>query len=206
MLSLRIPVYSQVSSSGSSNPRDKVVTRRVLLSRRDALDPLHRHRASERIAERVRTLLPNGGTVALYAPKGTEVDTLAIDHYVRQMGGKVLYPRVTDATSVLEFYDATPEQLCPGRFQLREPAPDVHTLMKLADIDAFVVPGLAFDRQGWRIGWGRGHYDATLAAARPTALRIGLGYECQLVDHIAHEAHDARLHHVVTELDTYRAS
>ena len=68
---------------------------------------------------------------------------------------------------------------------------------------AFVVPGLAFDRAGGRIGWGRGHYDATLAAA-PNARRIGLAFECQLVAEVPHAPHDVRLHFVVTELDTYR--
>lgn len=206
MLSPRIAVYPAVSHSASSNHRDKIVTRRVLLSRRDALDAVHRSLASARIAERVATLLPNAGAVAIYAPKGTEVDTLAIDERVRELGGDVLYPRVADDTTVLEFHRATPEQLLPGRFSLREPAPSDLTLVNIIDIDAFVIPGLAFDRHGWRIGWGRGHYDATLATARPSALRIGLGFECQVIDQIVHEPHDAKLDYVVTELATYRAA
>src|SRR5437867_2990352 len=76
----------------------------------------------------------------------------------------------------------------------------------LPAIDAFVVPGLAFDRAGGRVGWGRGHYDATLAAARPDALRIGIAFECQVIDHVPHDPHDALLHYVVTERDVYEMS
>ena len=71
------------------------------------------------------------------------------------------------------------------------------------EVAAFVVPGLAFDRAGGRVGWGRGHYDATLAAASPGALRIGLAYECQLVEQVAREPHDAALHIIITEVATY---
>jgi 5-formyltetrahydrofolate cyclo-ligase len=63
---------------------------------------------------------------------------------------------------------------------------------------------VAFDRGGGRVGWGRGHYDATLAAAAPGALRIGLGFECQLVERVPHDPHDALLHYVVTEAAVYR--
>ena len=56
--------------------------------------------------------------------------------------------------------------------------------------------------RGGRVGWGRGHYDATLEGV-PAALRIGLAFECQLVDHIAREAHDIPVNYIVTEAATY---
>jgi 5-formyltetrahydrofolate cyclo-ligase len=105
---------------------------------------------------------------------------------------------------VLEFHAVAPEQLVAGRFGLREPRADWRNAVGLVEIGAFVLPGLAFDRRGGRVGWGGGHYDATLAAA-PDALRIGLGFECQLVDDVPHEPHDALLHYVVTEVATYKA-
>ncbi|HEX5061643.1 MAG TPA: 5-formyltetrahydrofolate cyclo-ligase, partial [Kofleriaceae bacterium] len=75
----------------------------------------------------------------------------------------------------------------------------------LSEIAAVFVPGLAFDRAGGRIGWGRGYYDVTLAAASPAALRIGLAFECQIIEHVPREPHDAALHYVVTEAAIYRA-
>ncbi len=160
--------------------------------------------ASARIAERVNELLGMQERIvlALYAPKGSEVDTALVDEHVRRAGGRVVYPRVVDEARVLEFYEVAPEHLVASRFGLREPRSDWRDVVGLVEITAFVIPGVAFDRTGGRIGWGRGHYDATLANA-PKALRIGLAFECQVVDEVAREPHDAPLHYVVTEAATY---
>jgi 5-formyltetrahydrofolate cyclo-ligase len=178
-----------------------------VLSRRDALTAAERDLASTRIGERaIEVLAPvERATVALYAPKGSEVGTWLIDDHVRAAGGRVVYPRIVDGMRVLEFHEIAPEQLVASRFGLREPRADWRNVVGIVEIAAFVIPGLAFDRVGGRVGWGLGHYDATLAAAAPAALRIGLAFECQLVDEpIAHEPHDVPLHCVVTEVATYR--
>jgi 5-formyltetrahydrofolate cyclo-ligase len=92
-----------------------------------------------------------------------------------------------------------------GHFGLREPR-ETAPLVELAAVSAFIVPGLAFDRAGGRIGWGRGYYDVTLAAANPQALRIGIAFECQLVEQVPRDPHDIHLHYVVTEAAVYRAA
>lgn len=179
-----------------------------MLSRRDGLTAEERASASVRIAERAVAELSatrplRDAVVALYAPKGSEVDTGALDHALRAAGCRVVYPRVIDGQRELGFREVAPSELLPSRFGLREPALE-HRELALAEIHAFCVPGLAFDRLGWRIGWGHGHYDATLAAA-PHALRVALAFECQLVDEVTHDAHDARMHVIVTEAATYKA-
>jgi 5-formyltetrahydrofolate cyclo-ligase len=184
-------------------PRPKRVTRRTALSLRDALTDAERASASAAIAVVANQLLDGvTGTVALYAPKGSEVDPTAIDRALRARGVVVVYPRVVDGQRLLAFHRASPDELVAARFGLREPPADDVTRVAVDQIAAFVVPVLAFDRDGGRIGWGRGHYDATLAAA-PSALRIGLAFACQLVDHIDHEPHDVRLHHVITDAASY---
>jgi len=189
-----------VSSSTPQGPRPKSVTRRTALARRDALSPAEREAASAAIAIRASALLP-AGIVALYAPKGSEVDATVLDTLLRVRGLTVVYPRVIDGQALLEFRVASLDDLVVGRFGLREP-PTTADLVDVLQITAFVVPGLAFDREGGRVGWGRGHYDVTLAAA-PAALRIGLAFECQLLDHVPAEPHDMKLHHVITELASY---
>jgi len=61
------------------------------------------------------------------------------------------------------------------------------------------VPGLVFDRRGNRIGWGRGYYDAFLAALGRRAHRVGLAYDFQVVEAIEHDGHDVPMDLVVTE-------
>src|SRR5262245_32480023 len=157
--------------------RPKPNTRRTVLSRRDALSLDERAQASDAIAESVMQLLaklPSGAVVALYAPKGTEVDTSRIDAFARARQLRVAYPRIVDGDRQLAFHEVAIEQLVPAQFGLREPTADAPGVA-LTDIAAFIVPGLAFDRAGGRIGWGRGYYDATLAAVQ-AALRIGLAF------------------------------
>jgi 5-formyltetrahydrofolate cyclo-ligase len=162
--------------------------------------------ATARIAEAVEPLFERfaaGATVALYAAKGTEVETTAIDAALRAKGFVVVYPRVVDADRVLAFHVARADELVmTSRYALREPVA-TQPSVAVADIAAFFVPGVAFDREGGRLGWGRGHYDATLAAAKPDALRIGLAFECQVVERVEREAHDAPMHVIVTEVATH---
>jgi 5-formyltetrahydrofolate cyclo-ligase len=187
--------------------RPKPITRRTVLSRRDALTAEARAAASAAITVSTSQLLAElapGSIVALYAPKGTEVDTAPLDAYARAHGLRIGYPRIVAGERRLAFHEVTIAELVPATFGLREPVASAASI-ELADVAAVIVPGLAFDRAGGRIGWGRGYYDATLSAA-PAATRIGLAFECQLVDHVPHDPHDALVHYVVTETSIYRAA
>jgi 5-formyltetrahydrofolate cyclo-ligase len=190
--------------------RGKPITRRTVLSRRDAMPAEARAAGSEAIAERVEALLDagqyvRGSLIALYSGKGTEVETTRIDASARSRGLRVVYPRVVAGQAQLSFAEARPHTLVAAKFGLREPALDA-VPVEVRHISVFIVPGLAFDRGGGRVGWGRGYYDATLAAARPGAVRIGVAFECQVLDEVPRDAHDALLHYVVTEANTYRGA
>jgi 5-formyltetrahydrofolate cyclo-ligase len=186
----------------------KPITRRTVLLRRDRMPEAERITASATIAAEVMQLLarmPAGDVVALYAAKGTEVDTAPIDAFARARGLRVVYPRIVDGQRRLDFHEVAPAELVEGKFAIRAPRADA-LAVELSSITAFIIPGLAFDRAGGRIGWGRGYYDATLADANPQALRIGLAFECQLVETAPRDAHDVPLHYVVTEAAVYRGA
>lgn len=91
--------------------------------------------------------------------------------------------------------------MAPGRFGIPEPV-DATTVLP-PTIDVVLVPGLAFDRDGGRLGWGRGYYDRALATA-PHAARVGVCLEPGIVSHVPMEAHDLPMHWVVTPSATYR--
>lgn len=187
--------------------RAKPDTRRLLLSRRDALTERERSDASARICARVASLIEvrceAGALIALYANKGSEVATEALDAALRAGGFRVAYPRVLENERVMSFHEVEIRELVAGgKWGLREPH-DRATLVTLEEVAAFVVPGVAFDRRGGRVGWGKGHYDATLAVARPNAVRVGLGFECQVIESVPRESHDQPLDAIVTEVATH---
>src|SRR5262245_9633692 len=104
--------------------RPKPITRRTILSRRDALTEVERVGGSHAIADFVIQLLAKlgaGSIVALYAPKGTEVDTVGIDAFSRARGLRVAYPRIVGEARRLAFHEVAIEALAPGTFGLREP-------------------------------------------------------------------------------------
>jgi 5-formyltetrahydrofolate cyclo-ligase len=177
-----------------------------LLALRDAMTEGRRAVASAAICDAANVLLAArlspGAVVALYSAKGSEVDTAQIDGFARSQGLVVAYPRVIANDRRLAFHAVGLDELAPARFGLHEPSTDAPGIA-LTDIAAFLVPGLAFDRSGGRIGWGRGHYDATFAAAAPGVLRVGLAYECQLIEQVAREPHDVSLHIIITEVTTH---
>lgn len=186
----------------------KGALRRAAIARRDALPADVRAAADRAITARVVPLIvariPTGVCVGLFASKGSEIDTAALDAALRAAGFAIAYPRVVAHTRALAFHVTAPDALVThGTFGLREPA-DAAPAIAVADVAAFLLPGLAFDRAGNRLGWGRGHYDATLAAS--SALRIGLAYEAQLVDAVPTEPHDVPLALVITERAAYPAS
>jgi 5-formyltetrahydrofolate cyclo-ligase len=141
-------------------------------------------------------------TLALYAAKGSEVDTTAIDVAARARGWRVVYPRVIAGQRALAFHLATPTELVAATFGLREPVASAPTV-SLAELTVICVPGLAFDRGGGRLGWGHGFYDATLAQlGAPRPLLLGLAFECQIINELPREAHDVLLDRVITEATT----
>ena len=147
--------------------------------------------AAERMAVRLRA----AGIPA------SQITLFSVPEHPKDGGLVVVYPRVTEGERVLSFAAVDRRALVPAKYGLLEPRTG-EPVVALSEIKLFVVPGVAFDRDGHRIGWGRGHYDATLAAA-PQGRRIALAFECQIVQSVKHEAHDAPMHAIITEVATH---
>ncbi len=154
---------------------------------------------SRSIADRAWCLpaLRGARRVAAYAPLGTEVDALEIVRGALARGIEVSFPRTVPGQRRLVFARCDPAALVPGPFGNAEPGGDAPAVDP-AEIDCVIVPGLAFSRDGLRLGRGGGHYDATLEAM-PRARRIGVAFEVQVVPAVPREAHDVLLDALVTE-------
>lgn len=178
----------------------KAALRAELLAARTRLAPERRAVLSREVAARAVALssFERARTVALYAPMGAEVDPAEIARRAISLGKRVAFPRLADGARALEFAACAPEELSPGALRTREP-PASAAAVALDEIDLVLVPGVGFDPEGRRLGRGRGHYDATLAALPASASRVGLAFELQIVPRLPHEAHDELLDAVVTD-------
>ena len=137
--------------------------------------------------------------VAVFASLGGEVDTGPLIRSAAKAGKIVLLPR-TLGVGQLEFaaIDES-EALVPGPFGIREPLASC-PVRPLSGADLMLVPGLAFDRHGGRLGRGAGYYDRALAGAgRARPLCLGIGFALQLVERVPMTPLDARMDGVVTE-------
>lgn len=140
-------------------------------------------------------------SLAIYSPILNEVSTEYVFRVAKRMGKKVAYPRVREDR--LEFVEvAECKDLRTGTFGVLEPVGS--TLMPLSTIDLVVVPGVAFDMAGHRLGYGKGFYDRVLHECGQRGLLIGLCFEFQTVSSLPVESHDIRMDMLITEDRTLR--
>ncbi len=159
---------------------------------------------SRLLADRLSALdlFAGARTVALYAPLGTEVDALTIAARVTSRGGAVLFPRSVPGERRLVFCSCSASELVRGPLGAGEPPAGAREV-PLAEVDAFVMPGVAFSEDGLRLGRGGGYYDVTLKLA-PDAARIGVAFDLQVTPTLPRDPHDVPLDAVVTERRTLR--
>ena len=142
--------------------------------------------------------------VHIYVSIGNEVETHACISSLLSRNRRVAVPRVALPERSLHHFEISDlSQLATGTFGIPEPDPGICRAVRVAELDLVIVPGIAFDRLGHRIGFGGGYYDGFLTQV--SVPRIGLGYDFQIVEHIPQRAEDQRVDIVVTESVTYAA-
>jgi 5-formyltetrahydrofolate cyclo-ligase len=138
--------------------------------------------------------------VAFYLETRTEVTTASLIAGARARSIRIVVPYcLGDELRFVETQSDDDVEL--GMFGVREPKQSrraTHGVV-IAEIDAMVVPGLAFDRRGYRLGYGRGYYDRALRERRADAIAIGVAFDCQLTEHVPGEPHDVPVDWIVTE-------
>jgi len=135
--------------------------------------------------------------IAVFAPLPGEPDLLPLLSVLPDRTW--CFPRVVDADQLAFHAVKDPAlSLRPATLGILEPIPETPGI-SIARIDAFICPGLAFDRTGGRLGRGRGYYDRMLSEARPDAVKVGACFACQLVDSTFPESHDIPMDIVICE-------
>jgi 5-formyltetrahydrofolate cyclo-ligase len=180
----------------------KAELRREGLARRDALPAEIRKAAAEVIAARAFPLaIAPGMVVSGFMPLKSEINPLPLMRKLADAGARLALPTVAGRGKPLIMRSwQWREPLVPGVWGIREPPPAAPKLQP----DILLVPLLAFDRDGHRIGYGAGYYDLTIAqlrAKKPIAA-VGIAFAAQEVESVPRTAFDAQLDLVLTENET----
>jgi 5-formyltetrahydrofolate cyclo-ligase len=173
--------------------------RHRLAARRRAVPRTHAAAAAEACAAHLlgEPAVREARRVALYAALPDELPTRPLFEALGGLDLERLLPRIRPGR-VLDFVRvARWEDLSPGRFGVPQPPSEAASVI-LGRGDLILTPGLAFDRQGWRLGRGGGYYDRTFASLKGPRL-VGLGYAFQLLAAVPHDSHDRPVDAIVSE-------
>lgn len=196
---------------------DKAELRRTVIARRNAIDLDVRAAKSAVVCARLVELMESSDTagqrtVAVYAAMGSEVDPAAFAAAAVARGWRVAYPCMLSATDAM----ACGQRMCmravaagdassapfiahPTRtFAAVDIDSDRFPIVPAEALDMVVVPLVAFDRAGARLGYGGGCYDRYLPTLSPACQIVGIAFDEQRVDHIPTDAHDLPLPHIIS--------
>jgi 5-formyltetrahydrofolate cyclo-ligase len=165
-----------------------------MLDKRNGLDALEIARRSKRAQEFLINSkeFKSAKVIGAYYAFGSEVKTDLIIEQASVLGKKVALPSVEGES--LAFYElSSGKYLVKGRFGIMEPLP----YGPVDKIDLLVIPGVAFDKRGYRLGYGKGYYDKFLTGKK--VLSIGFAYSFQLLERLPSGEHDKKLDAITTE-------
>ena len=187
----------------------KTEIRRLFAGRRRACPARAVKSASDAIARRLLALpeFTSATLVALYAAIECEVELECVIAECGRLGKRVFLPRFNSTVGTYEMVEIEnfERDTKPGRFAIREPVPQCLPMNKSISHSGqllWLVPGIAFDLQGRRLGRGGGYYDRLLAARG--GFRVGVAYDWQIVADLPEQAHDQVMDMVVSECRVVR--
>lgn len=185
----------------------KQTIRKAALALRAAISGEERTQKSMRIAAMILDLPETAAaqTITVYVDYRNEVETRALIQSLIDLGKTVALPVAHFDTGVLTFIAVTSlDSLIKTEKHLWEPASGSGPEIPAEALDLILTPGAAFDRLGYRLGYGGGFYDRLLLRRRPGVPAFGLAFSEQLVDDLPAEAHDQKLDGIVTDSGVLR--
>lgn len=182
---------------------DKKILRRKFLSERAAQDAEDKQSADRQIAAQVleHESYRRAGCIFAYVSTPQEIDTRALLREALAAGKTVCVPLCGAAGEMTARQITSLDELRPGAHGIDEPSDTMREILP-EEIDLVLVPALACDKQGYRLGYGGGYYDRFLC--RTGAVRMALCAEKRLVESLPHTALDQRCHWIITERQVLR--
>jgi len=180
--------------------RGKRQLRTTLLRRLKTQKEEDRRRKSEAIRRKLFRLavFRRAKSVLCYISLSYEVETRRLIEQMLQAGKRVAVPVVRNQELVPSELRDPASELAPGAFGVLEPTRKAIRPVALNELDLVLVPGLAFDHSGHRLGHGRGYFDRLLVRLPNTTPTVGLCFDFQLLDHLPTHPHDQTVQRVLT--------
>jgi 5-formyltetrahydrofolate cyclo-ligase len=175
--------------------RAKKALRTELREERDAISPEERARLGTLIEDKLLQVVRGTPFVMTFLSFGSEVPTESLAERLAAEGHRIALPCIESG------------EVYPAEYRLGEPLvarayglwePEERRFIEPLELDAIVSPGLGFDREGRRIGYGAGYYDRLFRRIRPDTLRVGIGFHQQVVEHVPANRGDELLDMIVT--------
>ena len=180
----------------------KTQLRTALLAARRAVPDAVRATEARALCDRLPGVVGSGETVCAYVPIGAEPGTLTMVDRLRELCTRVLLPVTRPGADgqplPLLWGEYVPGALVSGRFGLLEPAEPLLEKNAVGMASVVLVPALAVDRRGVRLGRGGGYYDRSLPLCRPDARLIAVVRDQEIVDELPSQPHDVRMTHALT--------
>jgi len=182
---------------------EKSELRKRLICRRDQLSPAEIEHKSNLIASRIFTMeaYDKAATVMFFLSFGSEVNTRYMVEETVKRGKRVLAPKTfPEERELLPAHILDwDKDLVSGAYGIPEPGPHCIYPVDPYLVEMLIVPGVAFDKKGNRIGYGGGYYDRFFTLLRPGTPLVALAYELQIIPNVSVDPWDRRVDYIVTE-------
>jgi 5-formyltetrahydrofolate cyclo-ligase len=186
---------------------DKKHLRKETIHKLNEMNPEDHLLKSQRIQKKVlmEETLNNGEMIGITLSAFPEVETWSLVEKLWAQGKQVAVPKCDPLKRTMQFYKIDSfDQLEVVYMKLKEPVPDLTTIVEPSNIDVLIVPGVVFDRNGYRIGFGGGYYDRFLSGYGGDT--ISLAFDCQIVDSVPAERYDLPVKCILTETKRIQCS
>ena len=181
----------------------KKALRTRILKQRQALSAEKRNTLSRQIINKLITnfIGPETKNIMAYLPFKGEVDTYPLIHYCLDAGIGIYLPRTNKDEKTMEPVRIADVQkdLIKGNYGIYEPHPDLKEKATIDTLQLIVVPGVAYDRKCYRLGFGGGYYDRFLAERPPSTQTVASAYSFQVLDDLPCDNWDEPVNAIVTE-------
>jgi 5-formyltetrahydrofolate cyclo-ligase len=181
--------------------KNKQEIRKQILQIRNALDPAQKERLSMAIQKHLLALpvYKNSHSIMVYLNTQHEVQTMLIAEQTLEMGKRLIVPHCGSGEIIPCEITDLKKDLTIGTFGILEPCPECLQAVDPQEIELVLIPGVAFDAQGNRIGLGKGFYDRFLPKLKTEACLAGLAYSFQIIESFEIEAHDQKVSLLISE-------